>query len=376
MLWTPNSVSSRWVRIEANYAAHTSVPSKLVQARFDACDPPIAFSLIQFANLERTRPEASAEWSNLLNWLRDEGHPAAATSFAPPPVPAHHGTAPAAAPPPNNLPLFYHDLVPLSSSLHSRFKARTSDRAPRLATAHAIPLTIDEFLAAQRHFPIVFSSGDTPVPLALMGLNEGVNVFIDAEGRATSPVYIPAYVRRYPYLLAKLDASAEELSLCYDPTSDMLGEHVPGDPLFDNERPTETLNNILKFCEDFEVAAQRTSAFVKELQGLGLLIEGEVTIQPGDSPQPFLYRGFQMVDEEKFRKLGGDMLNWMNENGMLMLVTSHLSVAGADDRYIRPAAAAWQSAPPMTRAARAAPSGEARRRPFEFPLETGNRLII
>ena len=230
----------------------------------------------------------------------------------------------ATQPPPPNLPVFYNNLAPLSSTIHAKFKARQADRAPHLAKANAIPLTIDEFITAQRHFPIVFSSGDTPVPLALMGLNDGVNVFVDDEGRPIHPVYIPAYVRRYPYLLARIDQNADELSLCYDPTSDLITESGEGDALFADDKPTESLNAILKFCEDFEIAAQRTTAFVKELQEMDLLIDGEVTIQPNDAPQPFLYRGFRMVDEEKFRDLNGDVLRKISQNGILPLVSAHL----------------------------------------------------
>ena len=227
-------------------------------------------------------------------------------------------------PPPPNLPVFYNNLAPLSSTLHSKFKVRSTDRAPFLAKVNAIPLTIDEFIAAQRHYPIVFSAGDNPVPLALMGLNDGVNVFINDEGLPINPVYVPAYVRRYPYLLARLDQNAEELSLCYDPTSDLIGEDIEGDPLFDGDKPSDTLNGILKFCEEFEIAAQRTSAFIKELQDMDLLIDGEVTIQPDRAPQPFVYRGFRMVDEEKFRDLNGDVLRKINQNGILPLINAHL----------------------------------------------------
>jgi len=226
--------------------------------------------------------------------------------------------------PPPNLPIFYQDLQPLSSSLHAGFRVHPSDKAPYLAAANAIPLTIDEFLIAQRHYPIVFSSGDVPVPLALMGLNDGVNVFIDDEGKPHNPVYIPAYVRRYPYLLARLDQQAEELSLCFDPTSELVGEAGEGDALFENEKPTEALTAILKFCEDFEIAAQRTNAFVKELQEMDLLIDGEVTIQPGETAQPFLYRGFRMIDEEKMREMNGDQLRKINQNGILQLIHAHL----------------------------------------------------
>src|SRR3546814_2527106 len=67
--------------------------------------------------------------------------------------------------------------------------------------------------------PIVFTLGDDAIPIALMGLNEGVNVFVDGEGTITEKnLYIPAYIRRYPYMLARLRPDAQELSLCFDPT--------------------------------------------------------------------------------------------------------------------------------------------------------------
>ena len=229
-----------------------------------------------------------------------------------------------ASQPQATLPIFYKNLQPLSSSLHSKFKSRTSDKAPYLANNHAIPLTIDEFAHAQRFFPIVFSTGENPVPLGLLGLNEGVNVFVDDEGKPYNPFYIPAYVRRYPYMLARLKPDAQELSLCFDPESGLVGDFEDGAPLFDGEKPSEQLNAILKFCEEFEVSAQRTAAFVKELEAMELLSDGEVTIQPEGAEQPFIYRGFKMVSEEKLRDMRGDELRKINQNGILALITAHL----------------------------------------------------
>lgn len=229
-----------------------------------------------------------------------------------------------ASQPPANLPILYKDLQPLSSTTHGGYRSRASDKAPFFANVHAVPLTIDEFVHAQRYYPIVFSVGDNPVPLALLGLNEGVNVFVDDEGVPFNPFYVPAYVRRYPYMLARIQADAQELSLCFDPTSDLLGDGGEGEALFDGEKPTEQLNNILKFCEDFEMSAQRTNAFMTELKNLDLLIDGEVSIQPNDSDQPFLYRGFQMIAEEKLRDMHGDQLRKINQNGILPLAMAHI----------------------------------------------------
>ena len=226
--------------------------------------------------------------------------------------------------PANNLPIFYKDLAPLSSVDHADFRARPLDNAEFLVNQHAVPLTSDEFVSACRFYPIVFSSGENPVPLALMGLNEGVNTFVDAEGKLLNPVYGPAYIRRYPFLLARLNPNSEDLSLCFDPTSGAIGKFEEGDALFDNGQPTEQVNAILEFCKNFEEAGQRTGFFVEELQKADLLMDGEVAIQPEGSDKPYVYRGFQMVDENKLRELRGDVLRKMMQNGILGLIFAHL----------------------------------------------------
>lgn len=226
--------------------------------------------------------------------------------------------------PANNLPLFYNDLIPLSSVDHANFHARPLDSAEFLVNQHAVPLTSDEFVSACRFFPIIFSAGDNPVPLALMGLNEGVNTFVDTEGKLLNPVYVPAYIRRYPFLLARLNPGSEELSLCFDPTSGAIGEFEEGDALFADGKPTDPVNAVLEFCKNFEEAGQRTSLFVEELKKADLLMDGEVAIQPEGSDKPYVYRGFQMVDEDKLRELRGDVLRKLMQNGILGLIFAHL----------------------------------------------------
>ncbi|MDE2437391.1 MAG: SapC family protein [Sphingomonadales bacterium] len=229
-----------------------------------------------------------------------------------------------ASAPQANLPLFYNDLMPLNSRDHGSWKSRTTDQAKWLVGQHAVPLTAEEFVHASRHYPIVFSVGEPSVPLALMGLNEGVNTFIDDEGRPTSPVYVPAYARRYPFMLAKLTPDTEELSLCFDPTTDLLGEFEDGAALFDNGEPSETCKATLDFCRNFEEAGFRTQNFVEELGKHDLLMDGEVAIQQTGNEQPFVYRGFRMVNQEKLREIRGDVLRQWNQNGMLGLIFAHL----------------------------------------------------
>lgn len=230
----------------------------------------------------------------------------------------------ASAPQAANLPLFYKDLMPLNSRDHSGWHSRPTETATWMAGQHAVPLTAEEFVHASRHYPIVFSVAEQPVPLALMGLNEGVNTFFDDDGKMTTEAYVPAYVRRYPFMLAKLTPETEELSLCFDPTSDLIGEFSEGSALFDNGEPSEACKATLDFCRNFEEAGFRTNAFVEDLLKHDLLMDGEVSIQQAGNEQPFIYRGFKMIDQEKLRDLRGDVLRTMNQNGMLPLVYAHM----------------------------------------------------
>jgi hypothetical protein len=231
----------------------------------------------------------------------------------------------ATAAPNQTLPLFYTGLEALNVTQHGKMKVRPIAQAPVIAQTHAIPATVDEFALLQRHYPIVFSVGDQPIPLVLMGLSEGINVFLDEDGKVhDSLIYVPAYMRRYPFLLARLRPDSDELSLCFDPAAGAVGEFDEGEPLFDGDQPSQATKAILQFCEQFETAGQRTGAFVEELKKSGLLMDGEVAIQPEGADKPFVYRGFQMVDEEKVRELRGDELRKMNQNGMLPLIWAHL----------------------------------------------------
>lgn len=229
----------------------------------------------------------------------------------------------ASAPQPS-LPIFYNELIPLSSVDHAGWKGRPLANLAMIKTTHAIPITTDEFISAQRSHPIVFTLGDDPLPIALFGLNEGVNMFMGDDDMPSPDAYVPAYVRRYPFMLIRLRPDSEDLSLCFDPTANLLGDFEEGTPLFINGEISPETKGTMDFCEQFEMGAQRTAAFVKELKDYDLLVDGEITIQQPGIDQPFIYRGFQIVSEEKLKELRGDQLRKMMQSGMLPIIHAHL----------------------------------------------------
>lgn len=222
-----------------------------------------------------------------------------------------------------SLPLFYNSLVPLSSQFHPNHGMKPRTELGFTRNTHAIPITVDEFAVAQRHYPIVFGLGENPAPLALVGLQEGRNLYVGDDGQWEAGQYVPAFVRRYPFMLARLSPTSEELSLCFDDSAGQLAADE-GERLFNGTEPTETTKNVLAFCEQFEQAVFRTRAFMEELAKLDLLMDGEVTIQRPGLTEPAVYRGFRMIAEDRLQALRGDQARKLVQSGMLGLGYAHL----------------------------------------------------
>ncbi len=222
-----------------------------------------------------------------------------------------------------SLPLFYGSLAPISTQFHADFGLKQRENLGFTKVTHAIPVTVDEFAVVQRHYPIVFGLGESPAPLALVGLQEGQNLYLDADGQWAPGQYVPAFVRRYPFMLARLTPESEDLSLCFDDSSGLIGAGYP-DKLFNGSEPSDMTKNILAFCEQFEQAVFRTRNFMDELAKLDLLMDGEVTIQREGVTEPSVYRGFRMIAEDKLQNIRGDQARKMVNTGMMGLAYAHL----------------------------------------------------
>jgi SapC len=220
-------------------------------------------------------------------------------------------------------PQFYNSVIPLMSGVH---KGLVFDSASKdygfAADSGAIPVVIEEFVAAQGEYPIVFTQGDCPLPVALMALPGMPNRHVDGQGQWSPGRYVPAYVRRYPFILAKLDSGATDLTLCFDSESKRFRDGEEGN-LFAGDEPTALTREALAFCERFEAAAQRTTAFVRELAELELFVDAEASVER-DGGAPKTLRGFQMVSEEKLRQLQGDQCRHLIQSGAMALIFAHL----------------------------------------------------
>ena len=219
------------------------------------------------------------------------------------------------------LPPFYKSITPLFSETHKRLRIEKVENYAFAADATAIVLAAEEFSLAERDYAIVFSKGKHVMPVILTGLPGERNQFVCARGRWTDGAYIPAYVRRYPFLLAKIEPNASDLSLCFDLESKFLVERKEGN-LFDGDKPSAQTENMLRLCQWYEGAIARTQRFVEKLTEYDLLIDAEATFQHVGQ-KPVAFRGFQIVSEQKVQNLSAAQLQDLSKSGALGLVHAH-----------------------------------------------------
>jgi len=233
--------------------------------------------------------------------------------------------------------LFYSKPEPLTRELHSKLGVKRMEGPFKFAKAgHAIPLTVGEFPVAAVTGPIIFV-GDEKLPLAVMGLNAGDNMFVRPDGAFEPGVYIPAYVRRYPFVYAADDTN-QQMVLCVDLAAEFVVQG--GDmPFFEkNGEPSDYTKNCMEFCNNFEQERQRTMSFVQLLKDLDLFETKTATYSPpqpdGTLGAPQKIAEYFGVSEEKLLKLDRDKFIQLRDNGALAQIYAHLLSLVGWDRLI------------------------------------------
>ena len=239
----------------------------------------------------------------------------------------------AARPP---MPLFYLAPEPLNEQRFGGKGVRKAGDFRFAAKAHAMPLHLQEFRFAAAHYPIIFSDDESATPLAIMGLSEGRNLFIDAEGRWKEGTYVPAYARRYPFVTGQGPNPGEQL-LYLDAGSDMvvdLAQAPDADPLFEHGGPAPRTKEALDLCSAFQQQAPLTQAFLEALLKHELLEGKEVRLDlPGGKQQ--VLTGLRLIDEAKFNALPDEVFLEWRKHGWLAAAYWHWASMDNLHRYTR-----------------------------------------
>lgn len=222
------------------------------------------------------------------------------------------------------LPPFYKKPIPLSTEMHAHYSLKETVDYSIAKETNSILLNIVEFAFAAIHYPIVFSGADTVVPLAITGVRNNENLFVSGHGRWLEGTYIPAYVRRYPFVLME-DKEHKQMVLGIDEDTDLL---VKSDvrPLFKDGKKTVLTDRALEFCSAFQREFEATKLFTKALEEQGLLVEKQAKIRLANGEEIGL-GGFKIIEEAKFNELPEKVfLDWRQKNWLGLVYCHFISL--------------------------------------------------
>lgn len=229
---------------------------------------------------------------------------------------------PAAAPVPSSpMPLFYTRPVPVDANRHKTKSLRDNPGYAFSTRTNSVPVSGAEFAMVQRHYPIVFSGRDKMLPVAVVGLRADENLWVDADGKWLPQAYIPAYVRRYPFVF--IEAAGGQLILGIDEGSGFVVDDGKL-PLFDAAgKPSQVVNSALQFCAAYQGNHKATAEYVEALKENDLLVENQANATIAGTERLSL-AGFRVVDEKRFNKLPAATLEAWRDKGWLAWTYAHL----------------------------------------------------
>ncbi|WP_297727635.1 SapC family protein [Limnohabitans sp. Rim8] len=215
---------------------------------------------------------------------------------------------------------FYKQPVVLNKDAHKGLHIKSGD-ARFASKVSSVPILMAEFPEACLEYPIVFtkSSEGQWMALAITGLTKDSNSFVDASGRWNAR-YVPASVRRYPFILAEgIDG---KLSLAADLSAPHLGKE--GAPLFDEKgQPTELVTGVMKSLAEFQDQANLTASVAQKLDDAKLLTQQNMQVKLSDGRNAVV-EGVWIVDEAKLRDLSNDNILSLFKGGALAAVHAHM----------------------------------------------------
>lgn len=218
--------------------------------------------------------------------------------------------------------LIYERAVQVNPRQHKDVSIKSGADFGFAKDVNSVPLMAVEFDLACTEYAIVFAGeGEGIMPAALLGVRDNENLYVDENG-AWNAKYIPAFVRRYPFVFSSEDAS--RFTLCIDEEFHGVNRRGIGERLFDAEgERTQYLQSVLNFLQAYQAQFAATRAFVQRLVDLNLLeaMQAQFTLRSG---QKITLGGFMAVSRARLKALSGDALARLSASGDLDLIYAHL----------------------------------------------------
>jgi tetratricopeptide (TPR) repeat protein len=223
------------------------------------------------------------------------------------------------------LSMFHSNIVPLNAELHATLKLNRSVGFGYSAGAATVPIGLGEFEAAARSYPILFTDASPPIPVVLLGVRAGWNMFVNETGSWMPGAYIPALVTAFPFAIIEDAAGGtrqfgfEVDAACVSPTTGLA--------LFEDGKPTSAVSEAFAFCDACQTSLNESIVFGAALDRAQLLMPQTATIEIKGGGTVTI-DGFRTVDRNRLAAVHDEvLLAWRLRNWLLPLYAHVFSAA-------------------------------------------------
>jgi SapC len=225
-------------------------------------------------------------------------------------------------------PFGYKEVVPFLKTQKVRLLA-PGEVPEFVQRGNAVPISHTEFQPIARHYPIVFTTGDegkTYAAVAVLGMSAGENLFF-ADGRWASGSYIPAYARRYPFCMARVNLNKVEQKdrlICIEKS--WLDEER-GEAMFDTGgQPNEKWKGVERLLAEYEADLERMREMCALLADYALFesFSMQATMKKEKGGGSMQMTGMHRVAEKNLENLNAAQLKNLMRKGYLARIYVHL----------------------------------------------------
>ena len=219
----------------------------------------------------------------------------------------------------------YQNPIFLNSVAHKSAKVGPVTNYGFARQLNSVVIVGEEFLEAAKFYPVVFTKGQEEeiIPVALLGLRNNENLFVSQDGKWREGAYIPAFFRRYPFILASNVGQDGSFAVCIDAAYEGFGE-AEGMSLFDEEgNQTPEFQKTIEFLKNYQTQYDLTKNLVSLLKEFKVFqdVSANITLVGGEK---IGFEGLMMVNEAAIFELADEQIVHLVRIGYMSWIYAHL----------------------------------------------------
>ncbi len=227
----------------------------------------------------------------------------------------------------------FQRLVPVNKEVHAYKKIGDISSFEFASKVHIAYVTMQEFTRAASIFPIVFledKEKDEFRPVAMLGLQPGQNLFVDAAGKWCAS-YVPAIIRRYPFALAP--STDGQYVVCIDEASSLVSD-TEGAAMFDAVgAPTQVIENVKRYLSELQQMEVLTRDFCGFLAEHNMFTPLNLQVREGGNTKNI--SGCYVINEERLNNLSDELFLAIKNKRYLPAVYAHLISLAQTERLVK-----------------------------------------